>query len=149
MKKHTTQKIIINGKEYSSIEEVPNEFRHFLEDKDQDGMPDFVQQFMGSGKSFDGKAVTTHFETTINGTDLQDLPKSVQKTLSSAGVLDNDGQVQVQNARPPHEFKKDPTPSYFPTNPYENEIQKNSFAKKIVLLILVLLLGVGLGIYFS
>ena len=40
-------KIYFNGKEYNSLEEVPEEFRHFLKDENKDGLPDFVENIFG------------------------------------------------------------------------------------------------------
>ena len=40
-------KIYFNGKEYNSIEEVPEEFRHFLKDDNKNGLPDFVENIFG------------------------------------------------------------------------------------------------------
>lgn len=40
-------KIYFNGKEYNSIDEVPEEFRHFLKDENKNGLPDFVENIFG------------------------------------------------------------------------------------------------------
>ncbi len=55
----------INGKEYHSLEEVPEEFRRLLEDKDGDGCPDWIQSQVGQTGGYVSRA---GFEmTTVNG----------------------------------------------------------------------------------
>lgn len=38
--------INIDGKEYTSLDQVPEEFRKFINDEDADGMPDFVEDIL-------------------------------------------------------------------------------------------------------
>lgn len=60
-----TTKIIINGKQYDSLADVPSQFRTFFEDKDGDGCPDWVQNNMASMQGF---ASANSLEmTTVNG----------------------------------------------------------------------------------
>jgi len=42
MKKSYT-KITINGKEYSDINEIPQQYRKLIEDKTQNGLPNFFE----------------------------------------------------------------------------------------------------------
>lgn len=42
---HESLSIEINGVKYSSIDDVPAEFRALLEDKNNNGIPDFVESF--------------------------------------------------------------------------------------------------------
>jgi hypothetical protein len=60
------KKIIINGKEYNSIEEVPGMLRDLLKDENKDGMPDIAE-----------KAIKEGFQSSntisVNGQSLQNL----------------------------------------------------------------------------
>jgi hypothetical protein len=40
---HESTRIVINGQEYHSLEEVPEEYRALLQDSDGDGVPDVLQ----------------------------------------------------------------------------------------------------------
>gem|GEM_PF-6009876 len=42
----SSTKIVIDGKEYSSLNELPEQFRRFLTDKNQNGMPDAMEGLM-------------------------------------------------------------------------------------------------------
>ena len=40
-------KFYYNGQSYSSLEEIPEEFRKYLKDENQNGMPDFLENMFG------------------------------------------------------------------------------------------------------
>ena len=40
-------KFYFNGQAYNSLEEMPEEFRRYLKDENQNGMPDFVENMFG------------------------------------------------------------------------------------------------------
>ena len=61
----------INGKQYGSLEEVPEEFRHLFEDQDGDGRPDWIQ---GHRQGCEGFAATDCVEMkTVNGVTTYDI----------------------------------------------------------------------------
>lgn len=43
MEKKQIQKYIINGKEYNSLDEMPEDLRILFEDKNKDGIPDILE----------------------------------------------------------------------------------------------------------
>jgi hypothetical protein len=49
VKKVNIKKIIVDGKQYDSIEDVPAEFQEMLKDEDHNGVPDIVQKAIKSG----------------------------------------------------------------------------------------------------
>ncbi len=58
-------KITVNGKEYNSIEDVPKEFKVMFEDKNNNGIPDFVEGIL-AGTNDLKNAVHTSGDSSIN-----------------------------------------------------------------------------------
>jgi hypothetical protein len=50
------KKIIINGKEYNSLSEIPAEFQNIFHDQNKDGVPDFAEQAIENAKK-SGKSI--------------------------------------------------------------------------------------------
>ncbi len=48
----TTTRYVIDGQEYDSLDDVPQQFRKFLADKDRDGRPDWVEDEMQRLRSY-------------------------------------------------------------------------------------------------
>jgi hypothetical protein len=59
-------KITVNGKEYNSIEDVPKEFKVMFEDKDNNGIPDFVEGILAGENDLKNSAVHTSGNSGIN-----------------------------------------------------------------------------------
>ena len=60
------KKIIINGREYNGIDEVPELMRHFLKDENKNGMPDIAEKAIQEG-------VQNSNTTPVNEESLQNL----------------------------------------------------------------------------
>ena len=101
-------KIVFNGKEYSSVEEMPADVRReyekiagLLEDRDHDGIPDIVQRMGGTQQVtvtqtrivYDGKAYGS----------VDELPPEARQTYEEAmqklGDADHDGTPDVFRGR--------------------------------------------------
>ena len=52
-----TTKYVINGHEYASLDEIPEQFRAMFEDRDGDGLPDVVQQHMEAGRHVSARSI--------------------------------------------------------------------------------------------
>ncbi len=76
-----SNKIIVNGKEYSSINDVPAEFKVMFEDKNNNGIPDFVEGILAGAEDMknsvhvSGKdSINANFTTFVyNGTQYSDM----------------------------------------------------------------------------
>src|SRR5688572_30093395 len=89
---HETLSIEINGVRYSRIEDVPAEFRGLLEDKNNNGIPDFVESFSPDG----GKNVVKIERRIIrteraSGNDVRRLLKNVKHLDSNNPLPRNEG----------------------------------------------------------
>ena len=81
-------KILFNGQEYNSVDEMPIEVRYayqevleVLEDKDKNGVPDILEHGAAAGKT--RVVVNTRFK--VNGQEYEnrdDLPAEVQEALA-------------------------------------------------------------------
>ncbi len=77
---------VINRKKYERIEDVPSAFRHLLEDKNQNGVPDLLE-----GKP-DTTIVTQSTQYVINGKTyscLEDIPSDIRKFLDGKNKNEN------------------------------------------------------------
>lgn len=80
---HESISIEINGVKYSRIEDVPAEFRALLEDKNNNGIPDFVESFSADG----GKNVVKIERRTIRTNTATD--GDIRRLLKNTSLLDS------------------------------------------------------------
>jgi hypothetical protein len=84
-------KITVNGKEYRDINDVPPEFKVLFGDKNNNGIPDFVEGILETGNKSNSNSLTANFNSFIyNGKQypsLDSMPPEarelVQKGLDS------------------------------------------------------------------
>jgi hypothetical protein len=93
-------RIVFNGREYASLEEMPADVRlaydkvmGLLADKDQDGVPDIMQQAGGAN------VVVNQASFTVNGqqySSLEEMPDEVRKVYERAMGLIGSGGGSLQ-----------------------------------------------------
>ncbi|MEO8512681.1 MAG: hypothetical protein ABI543_03915 [Ignavibacteria bacterium] len=59
-------KITVNGKEYNSISEVPDEFKVLFKDENNNGIPDFVEGLLAGANDIKNTAVQTSGNNEVN-----------------------------------------------------------------------------------
>ena len=76
-------KINFNGKEYNSINDIPNEFKVLFKDENNNGIPDFVEGILNSGQNQSVKPLIANFNSFYyNGTQyssIDELPPEAKK----------------------------------------------------------------------
>jgi hypothetical protein len=80
----STSKLIVNGKAYSSMDDLPGHLRTLLEDKDGNGIPDFIEEKMPK---------------------IPDMLQSAKRNILAA----QDAKASSSYSRPVHQFKKKPS----------------------------------------
>jgi hypothetical protein len=78
-------KVTINGKQYTRLEDVPEEFRALLKDSDGDGIPDFARQGKRTWR------VITGFVSLGGASEPLDAHPGVPVALPDGFQLDDDG----------------------------------------------------------
>jgi hypothetical protein len=105
-------KVTVNGKEYLHPDEVPAELRHLLEDKDNNGIPDMVEQAV-KGQSSVNVTMTTSRIFNFNGKEyrsLEEMPPEAQAALKKLNLssLLNPSPTQAAIEAPSPETSADP-----------------------------------------
>ncbi len=80
-------KINFNGKEYNSINDIPNEFKVLFKDENNNGIPDFVEGILNSGQNQSVKPLIANFNSFYyNGTQyssIDELPPEAKKMVET------------------------------------------------------------------
>jgi hypothetical protein len=96
-------KIIVNGKEYNSIDEVPKEYRVMFGDENKNGIPDFVEGILAGSMDLKNAAhtsgnpaVNANFTSFFfNGKTYNDLnqlpPDAKEKVIEGLSKLEKTG----------------------------------------------------------
>lgn len=87
IKTYSTKKITVNGQQYSDLDQIPEPFRKYLQDRNKNGLPDFAED----GNSGDWKVnYISHVKADIEGLPFPIkqilgfiINNSVDKTMSS------------------------------------------------------------------
>jgi hypothetical protein len=133
-----TTKYEINGKEYGSLDRVPERFRSFFEDKDRDGCPDWIQsqmESMGSRLCSDSiKMTTINGATTyeVGGQEYHSLEEMPQQYRALFEDRDGDGFPDVlpeMRGLPPAGLPEEPPPAI---NPADHQAERRQLAEQEV-----------------
>lgn len=92
----TEGKIVLNGKEYSSINDIPKEFKVLFKDENNNGIPDFVEGLLNAGDSGSVKPLIANFNSFYyNGTQYSSIdampPEAKQMVQNGLNNLEKSG----------------------------------------------------------
>lgn len=128
-------KITVNGKEYNSIDEVPKEYKVLFGDKNNNGIPDFVEGILAGANDLNSAAhvsgntsINANFTSFFyNGQQYSDInqlpPEARDKVESSLANLEKTGMKITQP------FRENDKPQSQGQNPTTNEVMKEEGAE--------------------
>lgn len=97
------KKIIVNGKEYSSLGEVSTDLQDLLKDDNKNGLPDFVENMMNVAKDSHGNHVATATQFIVKGKSyksINEMPpevrQEVEEKLKKMGAQPNAMMAGIQ-----------------------------------------------------
>lgn len=154
MKMKNTSKITVNGKEYNSLSEIPEEYKVVFGDKNNNGIPDFVEGILAgtqdmqnlntniSGNSNINANFTSFFFNGSQYKSLQDLPPEArQKVEQGLKSFQNSG-MKI-SAPLTNDSKQQNTP--INQNPKQSDVMQElqpGFKFRVVMTIVLFILAV-------
>ena len=89
-------KINFNGKEYNSLNEIPDEFRVMFKDENNNGIPDFVEGLLNTNSTGSQKPLIANFNTFFyNGKQYSSIdqmpPEAKEMVKKGLGKLEGSG----------------------------------------------------------
>lgn len=89
-------KINFNGKEYNSLNEIPDEFKVMFKDENNNGIPDFVEGLLNSGAAGSVRPLVANFNSFVyNGKQYSSIdqmpPEAKEMVTKGIGKLESSG----------------------------------------------------------
>jgi len=89
-------KINFNGKEYNSLNEIPDEYKVMFKDENNNGIPDFVEGLLNANATGSQKPITANFSSFFyNGkqySSIDQMPSGVKEMVKNGlSKLENSG----------------------------------------------------------
>lgn len=89
-------KINFNGKEYNSLNDIPDEFKVMFKDENNNGIPDFVEGLLNTNNSGSNKPLVANFSSFFyNGKQYSSIdqmpPEAKEIVTKGLGKLENSG----------------------------------------------------------
>ena len=89
-------KINLNGTEYNSLNDIPDEFKVMFKDENNNGIPDFVEGLLNSGAAGSGKPLVANFNSFFyNGKQYSSVdqmpPEAKEMVTKGLGKLESSG----------------------------------------------------------
>lgn len=150
---NSTSKITVNGKEYNSLSEIPDEYKVVFKDENNNGIPDMVEGILAGMNDLNNPAINKSGNSNVNAnftsfffngkqySDLNQLPPNakqmVEKGLAGLEKTGMNITNSFTNVSKPEEFNKQ--------NPKQNDVVQElqpGFKFRVIMTIILFILAV-------